>query len=316
MSGVDRRMPYFFIVGHSKSGTTALFELLRRHPRVFLPDCKEPLFFSRELHPTLRDSSDHAQTLAEYLSLFDDARGDQRIGEASSTYLRSHVAARRIAELRPDARIIAILREPASFLRSLHFEMLQDHVETDEDLHRALRREDARRQEDAPSSVPPGYIWADRVSYVQQLRRFHAVFPADQVKVIIYDDFKTDNAGVVQDVLAFLGVDTTIPIAPLDENPNPTVRVRSLRLYRLVRALTVGDGVATATARQTIKALTSSRLRRRVLQIQRRAQLTSPGPPDEELIRHLQHRFKHEVVALGDYLGRDLVKLWGYEQID
>jgi hypothetical protein len=53
-----------------------------------------------------------------------------------------------------------------------------------------------------------------------------------------------------------------------------------------------------------------------VLQIQRRAQLTSPGPPDEELIRHLQHRFKHEVLALSDYLGRDLVKLWGYEQID
>ncbi len=35
-------MPDFFIVGHPKCGTTALYEMLRRHPQIFMPALKEP----------------------------------------------------------------------------------------------------------------------------------------------------------------------------------------------------------------------------------------------------------------------------------
>ena len=44
------RLPDFFIVGHSKSGTTALYEMLRQHPQIYLPAAKEPWFFADELH--------------------------------------------------------------------------------------------------------------------------------------------------------------------------------------------------------------------------------------------------------------------------
>ncbi len=40
------RVPDFFIVGHPKCGTTALYEMLRRHPQIFMPDIKEPWFFA------------------------------------------------------------------------------------------------------------------------------------------------------------------------------------------------------------------------------------------------------------------------------
>ena len=68
-------------------------------------------------------------------------RREQRVGEASPSYLWSEHAAARIAELQPDARIIAILREPASFLRSLHLQLLQTHVETERDLRKAIALE-------------------------------------------------------------------------------------------------------------------------------------------------------------------------------
>ena len=42
------RLPDFFIVGHAKCGTTALYEMLKRHPQVFMSDPKEPMFFARE----------------------------------------------------------------------------------------------------------------------------------------------------------------------------------------------------------------------------------------------------------------------------
>src|ERR1700726_956517 len=111
-------LPDFYIVGSAKSGTTALYEMLRRHPQIFMPDSKEPWFFATELqeHTPPRPEGT-PRTLEEYRAWFNGAQPGQLIGEASVLYLWSRTAARAIAEVRPDARIIAILREPASLLR-------------------------------------------------------------------------------------------------------------------------------------------------------------------------------------------------------
>ena len=43
------RIPEFFIVGHPKSGTTALYEMLRTHPQIYMPELKEPAYFATDL---------------------------------------------------------------------------------------------------------------------------------------------------------------------------------------------------------------------------------------------------------------------------
>src|SRR5260221_9009903 len=89
-----RRIPDFFIVGHHKSGTTALYEMLRRHPQIFMPDLKEPRYFASDLRALMQPAPGTLpETLAEYLALFAGARDDQMMGEASPSYLRSQVAA-------------------------------------------------------------------------------------------------------------------------------------------------------------------------------------------------------------------------------
>ena len=39
----------------------------------------------------------------------------------------------------------------------------------------------------------------------------------------------------------------------------------------------------------------------------------APPPPDAQLMLEPRRRFAPEVVALSEYLGRDLVGLWGYD---
>ena len=64
-------MPDFFVVGHAKCGTTALYEALKRHPEIFLPDLKEPYFFIPEVRREERWTLFGApRTLEEYLALF------------------------------------------------------------------------------------------------------------------------------------------------------------------------------------------------------------------------------------------------------
>jgi Sulfotransferase family len=312
------RVPDFFIVGHPKCGTTALYEALRRHPQIYMPEGKEPWFFASELHvrrPPRPEGT--ARTLEEYQSLFVEAKPEQRVGEATALYLWSQTAAARIAEVQPDARIIAILREPASFLHSLHLQFVQTYIETEGDLRKALSLEGARRQ---GRSIPRHSYWpqvllySEHVRYVEQLRRYHEVFPPEHVLTLIYDDFRHDNEGTVRTVLHFLEVDDTFPIETFEANF--TVRARSQGLHHLVHSVSVGHGRVSLSVKAIAKALTPQRLRRSILYAtQRRAVFAEPRPPDEELMLELRGRFKGEVAALSEYLGRDLVTLWGYDTV-
>ncbi len=66
-----------------------------------------------------------------------------------------------------------------------------------------------------------------------------------------------------------------------------------------------------------VKALTPQRLRRSALRVTQQRVVHAPPPAaDERFMNELRRRFKPEVEALSDYLGRDLVSLWGYDRID
>jgi Sulfotransferase family len=315
----QKRIPDFFIVGNPKSGTTALYEMLGSHPDIYMPVCKEPWFFASELHNRTPPRPEGTpQTLAEYMALFEAAEPGQRVGEASALYLWSHTAAAAIAAVQPAAQIIAILREPASFLRSLHRQFVETYVETETDLRRAIALEPARREgRQIPrySYWPQALLYSEHVQYVEQLRRYNDVFPPEQVLVLIYEDFRHDNEATVAKVLRFLEVDETYPIAVREANP--TVHVRSQRLNELVHAVSVGHGPISLGVKATVKALTPRKLRRDVLNATKHRIVYSsePFPPDELLMMELRRRFFPEVVALSQYLDRDLVSLWGYGEV-
>jgi hypothetical protein len=315
------KMPDFFIVGHPKCGTTALYEMLRSHPQIFMPELKEPWFFAQDMRPRFQPvrQAPTPQNLPDYLALFAGAGPDQRAGEASSTYLLSHDAAGHIAEVIPGARIIAILREPAAFLRSLHQQLLKTHVESKKRLGAAMALEPARREGrriPRGSHRPQLLLYSDHVRYAEQLRRYHEVFPREQVLVLIYDDFRADNEGTVRTVRRFLGVDDTAPVEVTDANPT-TVSMRSQGLDELLNKVSVGRGPVSRTVKAGLKAVMPSELRSRAISAtQRHVVNRPPPPPEEEVMLGLRRRFKGEVVALSEYLDRDLVTLWGYDRLD
>jgi hypothetical protein len=305
-----KRVPDFFIVGHHKSGTTALYEMLRRHPEIYMPSVKEPRFFAADLRPLLAPPSGLLpESLEEYLSLFDEAKPEQRTGEASPSYLRSRTAASAIADVQPAARIIAILREPASFIRSLHLQMVQEHVEGHKDLREAFANERILREGRRVLR------YSDHVRYVEQLRRYHDVFSEQQVLVLIYDDFRSDNEATVRRVLRFLDVDDTRPLELVEANP--TVAVRSAPLNRITSDLRFGRGPIARALKAPVKAIAPQRLRRRGFDaLRNRFVYREPPPVDEAFMAELRRRFKPEVIALGEYLDRDLAELWGYDELE
>jgi hypothetical protein len=157
-------------------------------------------------------------------------------------------------------------------------------------------------------------MYTDRVRYAEQLRRYHEAFGRDRVLVLIYDDFRADNEACVRQVLRFLEVDEDAPLSLVEANPS--VAVRAARADLLVRDVREGRSPATRALRGSVRALTSERIRKAVLYpLRRRVVYSAPAVLDPATAAELRRRFKGEVEAAAEYLGRDLVSLWGYDAV-
>ena len=99
-----RPLPTALIIGAQKAGTTALYAWLRQHPTVVGPSWKEVNYFDRR----------YAKGERWYRGNFPRARGATVVAEASTGYLFHPLAPERAKALLPDARLIALVRDPVS----------------------------------------------------------------------------------------------------------------------------------------------------------------------------------------------------------
>lgn len=207
--------PNTFIVGAPKCGTSAMASYLSCHPNVFLPDVKEPFYWSMDYERLRMRHS--MTTLENYLELFSPA-GPQHsvIVEGSTNYLASEVAIRRILESQPNAKFIAMLRNPVDVVHAFHSEILFSGIETEPDFETAWQLQDQRKAGQlipAHCEAPQFLQYAEVASYAPQLRRFFSMVPEENRKVILFDDFAADTGASFQEVLDFL----SLPSFQMDE---------------------------------------------------------------------------------------------------
>jgi hypothetical protein len=293
------KRPNFFIVGAGRSGTTALWRYLREHPRVFMPRVKEPRFFADDM-PGLMN---RVAALEDYLALFKDATDEHvAVGEASPQYLYSKTAIRKIRDFAPDARLVVMLRNPVDMAHSAHAECLYWFVEDEPDFERAWRLQARRRRgERVPAACTQVTVllWEDMCRLGEQVGRLLDVFPREQVKLVLFEDFVADARRAYEDVLAFLRV-------PSDGRTD-FPRVRSTRRHRLapLGRLLVNPprGLAPvrrfALAAPVLRGLWESVTRLNTVEYER--ERLRPGFRSE-----LVEAFREDVERLSRLLGRDL----------
>jgi hypothetical protein len=288
--------PDFFVVGAFKSGSTALYEALRRHPQIFMPFHKEPVFFGKDL--THRYG---AMTLDDYLRLFNDAKPGQRVGEASTWYLYSTSAAREIKDFAPDAQILVILRNPVDVMYAQHNQLIFNVIEDIPDFKSALDAEPDRR---GGRRLPPypinveNLFYRHSVHFAEQLERYFDVFGRERVHVMLTDDLRRDGAAVIRGCLEFLGVDPTVAAAAPTANENR--RVRSPLMQRLIFAPKLLLPLAPVLRRFKFVRAFRTRL------LEANSEAKPRAPMDPALRRQLIEEFTPEIKRLGELIGRDL----------
>ena len=131
-------MPNFLIIGAMKSGTTALYYYLEQHPDIYMSPVKEPNFFSSHKQ---ENAADTVTEFGIYRQLFSGGSGKKAIGEASHSYLYEPGAAAEIRRYIPEAKLIAILRNPIERAYSHFLHMVRSGTEPLDDFARALQED-------------------------------------------------------------------------------------------------------------------------------------------------------------------------------
>ena len=263
-------LPNFVVIGAMRSGSTSLYKYLQAHPDVYMPR-KEIHFFDRKWD----------RGLSWYLTRFEGHAGQTAVGEATPSYLAEPEALDRMASTIPDARLLAVLRDPVDRAYS-HYWMEHARARDPRTFEEAIADELAER----PGA--PDYLARGR--YVRQLEDVGARFPRAQLQVVLFDDLRDRPQETYADVCRFLGIDDRFVPPRLGERVNRYVEFRSLRMRRVRRQLPSTWGIGRIVGRLNAR--------------------EGPYPPmAPETRAELRRHFAPEITALATWLGRDL-SIW------
>jgi hypothetical protein len=178
-------LPDFVIIGAQKGGTSFLYHLLTLHPLVEPAARKELHFFD---NPELFDHG--AEWYRRCFPRLGSKDGQRSItGEATPYYLFDPPVAKRMAEMVPKARLIALLRDPIDRAYS-HYQM------------QVKRGTEPRTFEEAIEQEQSSYM--SRGIYVDQLLRWFEFFGKEQMLILKSEDFFERPVETLKVVLAFL----------------------------------------------------------------------------------------------------------------
>lgn len=198
---MSSRLPTFIIGGAPRSGTTWLYNMLDRHPEIYLakPVRPEPKFFLLD--------DEYARGLTYYASRwFSDAGSARAVGEKSTNYLERAVVADRIARDLAGVNLVFVLRNPADRAYSNYAWSRMNGYET-LTFREALEHEaehEAACSETTRYSRPHAYF--SRGLYAELLEPYFARFPRRQLLVLQFEALIADAHPDVARVHEFLGV--------------------------------------------------------------------------------------------------------------
>lgn len=297
------RMPDFLIIGAAKSGTTALFHALKQHPQISMHRQKEPEFFTYEgimlknTDPTTARFNRWIITdLEAYLAGFAHADPNTIWGEASTAYLncyRTQETAANIYKYNPKSRLIAILRHPAERAYSAYNFTHQLGLEMVYDFRQALALEEHRHQQNWHRA----YYYRLNGEYAKLLRPYFELFPQDQIKIYLYEEW-TDRPGrVLHELFQFLQVDETF-VPDYSGRKNQTLLTRNTSLQRFLDR-------PPGWVSKIVKVMPNNLRKQMKSKIQLMNQKL-PAPLDPALRAELVDYFREDILHLQTMLNRDL----------
>jgi|Deesub1362A_J573_1020465.scaffolds.fasta_scaffold00073_56 hypothetical protein len=298
INGRTVKLPDFLIVGAARSGTSSLYYYLKQHPKIFMPEIKEPNFFSyREVPPFKKVECPIIREFNEYIELFEPAKEDQIIGEASVSYLRFYnKTIENIKNYIPEPqnlKIIIILRNPIDRVFSSYCYKRYKCKES-LDLEEAIKPEVIKER--IADNWGPDFDYIEWGFVSQGVRAYLNHF--QHVRIYLYENLIADPSGLVKDIFRFLEVDDSFtPDVSKKHNPSGIPRIEALQKF-------LKKPNFLSSIFPFIKLIPVEKRAEIVEKIMRRN--SKKLQMKEDTREHLKELFKEEILSLQELIGKDL----------
>ncbi|MGF1607964.1 MAG: sulfotransferase [Kiloniellales bacterium] len=302
------QLPNFLIIGAARSGTTTLHYVLGQHPQIYMSPNKETNFFSyyhcagevpgfirREDRRSVDSRS--VKSLDEYKRLFRGVTREIAVGETSPSYLLTPGLAETIQRFVPDAKIIAVLRQPIDKAYSHFLRKCRTNIYSfTTDFGQVLEQDEERIERDGR-----GTSFLGHGRYTERLKRYYDVFGPDRVKVCLFEDMESRPHEFYADLFQFLGVDASFQ-PDVSTKFNQSGEHKSSTLARFTRIGMPWKG----HIRRNLPPAVVTRLSRWRHKVQS-ANTERPPELPAELRRQLTRRYcADDIASLQKLIGRDL----------
>jgi hypothetical protein len=243
-------LPNLFILGAEPAGIMLMRRYLAQHPQIFVPRVAGASYFTfaggvpeqrgpalalaggRSRRALRRAINDDAVTTAEaYRRLYRRAgRRPVRV-DLSSAHLDSLAAAARIRGCVPEAKLVAVLRNPIDRAYTKFDAMRADGLEPLTNLADAIAAEPDRQLQGWSSA----WLYARGGYYHRQLEPYVRYFGRERLHVVLYEDLLREPEAEMRGLFSFAGVAIDVPLRPAGERPWPN-RI-AMRVLGLTRSL-------------------------------------------------------------------------------
>lgn len=273
-------LPDFILAGAPKAGTSSLWNYIRQHPDVFMPEDKELFFFDFK----------YDRGVEWYKQCFDGHADESAIGEATVWYMRWQPVPERMHAVLPDVKLIFVLRNPIDRARSNFWHDFRDGQYPFSMSFSDFIRSPIRNNRTIMSS---GY-------YHQHLKRFEQYFDRDQFLILLFEDVRQQPQNTLEQVYSFLDVDPSF-------TPNLERKLNVSWGFRYLDALrTVNRALPTLDALDGNTPLTWLWREYRHFRQIFWAKGTRPPSMSSEDRAYLQDHYADHNTRLSEYLDRDL----------
>ena len=193
----SHNQPDFIIIGATKCGTTSLFSYLSQQPQVLAPHKKEIRFFDRNF----------ALGKSWYLSHFPEITNSTAYitGEASPFYIYHEPAIKRIKQLFPNIKLIAMLRDPVERTISEYYHAVNHGIEK-RSLAQLIEIETEQLNTLSRSEAMKTFGYLKNSIYVEKLAQWMSEFPAEHMLIIQSESFFANPAAIMPEICQFLGI--------------------------------------------------------------------------------------------------------------
>ena len=284
--------PDIICPGTYKCGTTWLFEMLRQHPDIFIPDFKEFHYFS----------TIHGDGLWESKSIdwyYDHFPFDHKVScDISPGYLIEPDTAQRIAEHVPEARFICVFRDPVIRAHS-HYYYLQKGKKDLGYTFNELLENPFIENNDRWNILGHGM-------YAHNLEPYLELFDREKFLFIFMEDISEMPEKVLEAVFNFTGVDPTFLPDGLGDKVNAARGLKSKNVYWLTY------NIATFLERTGLSAIRKTIKKTGLPQLLSKLNTDTIEKPelDKRQIQRLLDIYRQDTAALKKIVDRDLDEIW------